>query len=971
MPDAAFQRFMLLAEIAALMHDIGKLSKSFVSAGLAGDGDFDHCISFSTGLQGGLAQWLFDEPIPQDLRIDTTRPPLKRLGHLLKWHHYKGKAPDIFKEYPEAGDKIALLPELLLLMMLADSTDSSTSKGGAAFRSGKKRSPRYNDSLTIQHGKGTLATPFGTMERGDLLDDIDARADTFQQELADKLTGFTDWDLATLIQRRAEILELFRERLSGELAETRLPNNDVSLYQHSRSTSSIFKAMLAGHALAGEPVELENKELALHREALAFLSVRWDTDILLSRSFRAKDILGLRTRLHDAAEEITRYVERELCIGNRYYDDADGVVFLVPAVECFGKLQPAIKKYYDDFADKVEEVLNRHEGLAGHLSFRVLARDIGLKVLDLPKALQTEDGTRLLRQGPRIPDWIKRWNNSGRQEICPRCGLEPVSAQAGSAGSEADRDRMCCWCEGIQQTAAKVRAAKARWLTGLDSSPIFARYDIDDLMGSPEDKAPDNRLDDPSKDNKPDNRLALIQGVLDLRTVMDGSAFSSLLAARPEWFRNDPKQDDRSHSMQTWEEMLQAAETACAAVLEDRAGENDAHVHTLQQLFHDSFFGTEKDGRVPNGTGLEKAKGVLLQILALPFPDTVQSKGAKLVSYALRRHPSPSRLLRVWEASREFMAQGFSYCETKEIRYAPLLLANDRFLLLVKARDAWNILLQVQQEYAHRLGKVRHLLPLHLSASVFYRKAPLYVAMDAAKRFRDLALKTSTKAVPWTLQSREESAESHVLRWRTHQGREVCWNVPGTMEGVQTKQGETARDDFTLWYWPAQHQSHPVYISELAPGQQYLVHPSTFDYEVLDASTRRYDIRFERDTPGTRPHYIVRDTGPRPYPLEVLSTWSDLDRLKQVESHQRKSLQSQLCWLHQGWGGEKYRNDLAAQAQDAVRLALHKAIPKDDEEKTLGILGSMAKDGSLLDLFEWQDFIRKTDNDSNGQRSKA
>ena len=419
--------------------------------------------------------------------------------------------------------------------------------------------------------------------------------------------------------------------------------------------------------------------------------------------------------------------------------------------------------------------------------------------------------------------------------------------------------------------------------------------------------------------------------------------------------------------MQTWEEMLQAAEAACTAVLSGTAAEDDGNIHTLQQLFHDSFFGTEREGRVPGKSGLEKAKGVLQQILDLPFPDAVQSKGAKLVSYALRRHPSPSRLLRAWEASREFMGQAFSHCEKERIHYSPLLLANDRFLLLVEAREAWGILLHLQQEFARRLGKVRHLLPLHLSTSVFYHKAPLYVAMDAATRFRDLALKTSTEAVPWTLQSREESAESYILRWRTHQGREVCWDVPGAMEGVQ----KTTRDDFTLWYWPAQHQNHPVHISELAPGQQYLVHPSTFDYEVLDASTRRYDIRFERKTPGTRPHYIVRDTGPRPYPLEVLSTWSDLDRLKQVESHQRKNLQSQLCWLHQGWGGEKYRNDLAAQAQDAVRLALQKAIPKDDEEKTLGILGSMAKDGSLLDLFEWQDFIRKTDNDSNGQRSKA
>ena len=360
------------------------------------------------------------------------------------------------------------------------------------------------------------------------------------------------------------------------------------------------------------------------------------------------------------------------------------------------------------------------------------------------------------------------------------------------------------------------------------------------------------------------------------------------------------------------------------------------------RFLHDNNFGNLRDGRVAGDSQYEKAQNFLNNIiLASPFADNL-SNHAKIVNYALRQHPAPSRLARCWEITSLFCREPIFWCEREKIKYSPLSLDPGRFSILIPAQKAWDLLHHLYGEYVSRFGRVRHLLPLHLSATVFYHKAPLYIALDAARRFSRLGLDRKTQS--WQLKERKSCQQSHHMLWEDRDGRKIKWKVP-------KKLPNNTDDRFYSWFWECGNDDHPIHVSELECNKKYRVSQSTFDYEILDATVRRYDIRLEGEK-RRRPHLFMRDDGPRSYPLEVLSDWKKLeDVIAVAENSQVKQFQEQLASLHDHWHGDVWRDERRAMIRDMV--ANH--LPVQGREQLI----AMAEDGSLFDYLEWYYFIRK------------
>ena len=167
---------------------------------------------------------------------------------------------------------------------------------------------------------------------------------------------------------------------------------------------------------------------------------------------------------------------------------------------------------------------------------------------------------------------------------------------------------------------------------------------------------------------------------------------------------------------------------------------------------------------------------------------------------------------------------------------------------------------------------------------------------------------------------------------------------------------------FRTWYFAEQAGGRaevPTHLSLLEPGKRYQVWPSTLDFEVLDASVRRYDIHYLNK--GRRPHYMMRtEQGPRPYPLEIVTAWdrylneeNGLFRKNDDGKRQRKNAVELLARLHmeQGWGDP---HEAASAAGIMARHILGVTMP----EQAADLLPAAA-DGSFFDLCEWADFITK------------
>lgn len=933
------RRTVLRAEIMALLHDVGKLSVYFVSVGA----DKQHCAETLERL--GLSVPLDENGKILDLNTLHTKDfltcnrekddalnalqqrlcenlgdwldavpgtPLQVLGSLLRGHH---NGSDLKKQNG--------LSHLMPLVMYADNADSLYTKGS-------ETSPEV-----MQGGDIFLTSPFGREESRITMESLQKDAHDLRETLARELKDWQIWKDEELPGKREKVRNVLRRYGGRNLAETRLPNNDVSLWQHSASVAGIFKALLAGCLLSDRwEGLLRHDELAHVNQRLSLLAFRWDGDAYMARSLRSFEIAGRRVRMEKLADALKAAVETECCLGNELYRDRSGICFLVPEL-ALAETSDLYKNILEELYARMEELGNRITG--GELAWSVHDCDVGLQLGDFLSFWRNPGPAR--RSGPAEPEWRKEWQGEGRVQVCPRCGVHPLHSDGNRTGGSADKA-----CDSCRNVASEGRRHLEKMGANLSEARRGAFLTF---VKADEEDAADTGA-----------RVALIQGVFSLEALSgEGeSGWAHLLTPPPGKSWSEAFRDAR----QAWQS-LSALRGEDEELRKEFASMLGMPVRIFAQKNKKGFCA---DGWCSDDAAELDLKSRIEDIVQrMVFGGKLPAREEDVVSSMLiwgaRQHPAPSRLARVWEELRAFTswASGLGSTDMEAPDWLRLPLTQDvtGFQIIVPAREAWRVLRDIQKRYAERFGKVRHILPLHLSAGVFRRKAPLYIAMDAARRFRLLAEKLGPEV--WELRSVERCEGVIRLVWRTAGGRRAVWDVPRLLPN-KDEQGAFREDVYRTWYYP-EGERFPVHLSELSPGMRCRVWPSSFDFEVLDASVRRYDIRYGRQGEG-RPHYMMRRPGPRPYPLEMLENWGPwLDeggRFKALEEgvRQRKNALELLSGLHLDWGSWEDARDESSASHGMARDILAVTMPRDAEA-----LLPFAVDGSFFDMCEWSDFITK------------
>jgi CRISPR-associated Csx11 family protein len=121
-----------------------------------------------------------------------------------------------------------------------------------------------------------------------------------------------------------------RQGFSTTLAETRLPNNDVTLWDQSYVAAALFKSAAAGAILEGSgPLWKDNQIKQKTRWRL--LTVGMGTDHYEARAVRIGDWTGARRAIDQLFQQIRDLVEVDLAIGSLLYRDATLQVFSFPS----------------------------------------------------------------------------------------------------------------------------------------------------------------------------------------------------------------------------------------------------------------------------------------------------------------------------------------------------------------------------------------------------------------------------------------------------------------------------------------------------------------------------------------------------------------------------------------------------------------------------------------------------------------
>ena len=97
-----------------------------------------------------------------------------------------------------------------------------------------------------------ISSPFGTPKEVIDLDSLQKRFHELDNQLGDMVERYINHGM-DLIELRNAIRDFLKSAFSHALGETRIPANDVTLWDHSFSTASLFKSTLAGKMLGEEP----------------------------------------------------------------------------------------------------------------------------------------------------------------------------------------------------------------------------------------------------------------------------------------------------------------------------------------------------------------------------------------------------------------------------------------------------------------------------------------------------------------------------------------------------------------------------------------------------------------------------------------------------------------------------------------------------------------------------------------------
>lgn len=233
----------------------------------------------------------------------------------------------------------------------------------------------------------------------------------------------------------------------------------------------------------------------------------------------------------------------------------------------------------------------------------------------------------------------------------------------------------------------------------------------------------------------------------------------------------------------------------------------------------------------------------------------------------------------------------------------PILEEPRTFMALVPADKALDVINKIKDKYEQEMGKVCNRLPLHLGVVFAPYKTPLRAIMDAGQRM----LKQTAPMDDWEVVKKEcltadagslpetLHKDPHFTRYvhleLTRNDRHVVWHVPYRMGDGKTpdcwypyvfvkhdkdKNSPVGRRcTFKApcpWNLDMNNNLQPtwlVHASDLQEGDVIYFTPSTFDFQWLDTSGRRFEIAYDRNG-------IRLDTSQRPYLLDEFKTLKNI-----------------------------------------------------------------------------------------------
>ncbi len=451
-------------------------------------------------------------------------------------------------------------------------------------------------------------------------------------------------DLGTRQVQDVALWQSWRERAIGEesfirraflstLAETRLPNNDVTLWDQSYVAAALFKSAVAGVLLNPSPrftdQDIENylQQVVANWNQLGrkkrqqiinsyvknntrwrLLTIAIGTEHYEARSVKIGDWTGAQGAIEEFFSQVAELVEADLAVGSLLYRDDSVAVFSFPGERSDETVPAAWLNGWEEWLqEQVDEI----------------ARDLDLET---PPHVCLSSPTRSLvpmvrewraaKSKVAVPihrSWDVRWlaPSESRGHVCPVCGVR-------LNGDPTDKGKPCSVC---RQRRHHRRDA---WLQGHLGYDTIWFEEVADRNG----------------------RLALLTFSLDLGAWLNGEHVDSLRAqAIPEWVKFNPILDGTPNPIDS-HAPYESLRNYIRGKLSSPKGD-DPVLKNLQEGYQNepdwpTFF-----------------KKIVEDRADAPAWDTLSDdqRASWLAHQLLRKLPSPGRVYRFWREAEDFFRE--------------------------------------------------------------------------------------------------------------------------------------------------------------------------------------------------------------------------------------------------------------------------------------------------------------------------
>jgi hypothetical protein len=691
-----------------------------------------------------------------------------------------------------------------------------------------------------------------------------------------------------------------REAFLSTLAETRLPNNDVTLWDQSYVAAALFKAAVAGALLAGCNEWKELKQQTRWR----VLTIGLGSRHYEARAVKIGDWVGARRDIDGFFDQVRRLIEVELAAGSLIYRDDETLAFTFPGLRFDATDQDPKGSLDDPSAEALRKRIGAEiERYAESRKFETppltLLSKSTRSFIGMAKELRKARKTFAI---PLHRTWAVPEPGSPGGHVCPVCQVRFNQHHVNDRTDNARKQRLCKVCAGRR---------KGRLDAWLDSG--------EDTIWVSE-VADDN------------DRVALLTLNLDLDPWLEGERVDSLRAQSIfDWRRfnaeleGHPNPIDSSKPLTCLIQYVRAMlsnfdknnpvmrslqegypyeadwATFYSKLVEDRSDapkweqlDDDARARWIvHQLFRklpspgrihrfwraaETFF-DELLVRFREIASAHPNRWRTRRLALQPDDATAQNGWQDRETYAGRVGDAPFEVLYRADIGRFVSISNLARClgvddpvrslqgvkmkgddgQTRTLTiqrvhdpdkiaaYAPVIpleRSPQRFRVLVPLECAPACIETAMEKWQEEFSRVWDRMPLRIGVVAFPRMTPFQAVIESARNLEaDL---TETKPKVWRVQERctkgGVTALTLVRSDRTYETVLVPTALPDGREDVfypyLRVEDRELRDarDF-------QHPEGPVYrhAAALRPGDGVVVHPSRVTAVFLDASARRFE----------------------------------------------------------------------------------------------------------------------------------